>query len=89
MNVTNILNSSSCVSSVPDAMICPPIAARCGWVPQYNGRGTTDIIWSCACALFLCLWVMLHLNVPAEDDSHWLFDPVYRERPYIQDAKVI
>ena len=40
-----------------------------GWVDSPNRRGTIDIIWSCASTIFLCVWVMLHLNVPAEKDS--------------------
>ena len=40
-----------------------------GWVSQPAERGTMDIIWSCASTVFLCTWVMLHLNVPAKQDS--------------------
>ena len=40
-----------------------------GWVPQPNTRGTLDIIWSCASTIFVCVWVMLHLNVPARKDG--------------------
>ena len=28
-----------------------------------------DIIWACASTIFICVWIMLHLNVPAEKDS--------------------
>ena len=42
-----------------------------GWISQTNERGTLDIIWSCSATLFVCVWVMLHLNVPAPSDS-WL-----------------
>lgn len=54
-----------------DDTACPPTAARCGWGPQQNDRDIMDIIWSCGSALFICLWVMLHLNIPAEDDGYW------------------
>ena len=40
-----------------------------GWVSQPNTRGTMDIIWSCASTIFICVWVMLHLNIPAEKDG--------------------
>lgn len=40
-----------------------------GWVNSPNHRGTIDIIWSCASTIFVCVWVMLHLNLPAETDS--------------------
>lgn len=40
-----------------------------GWVPQPDRRGTLDIIWSCTSTIFICIWVMLHLNVPAEHDT--------------------
>ena len=40
-----------------------------GWVSQPDTRGTLDIVWSCASTIFVCAWVMLHLNVPAQKDS--------------------
>lgn len=30
-----------------------------------------DIVWSCLSTLFICLWTMLHLNLPAPDDGRW------------------
>ena len=42
-----------------------------GWVAQPDQRGTIDIVRSCVATLFICVWVMLHLNVPAADDSRW------------------
>ena len=40
-----------------------------GWVSGPNRRGTMDIIWASTTTIFVCVWVMLHLNVPAEKDS--------------------
>ena len=40
-----------------------------GWVSQPNQRGTIDIIWSCVATLGICVWAMLHLNVPSQADS--------------------
>ncbi|KAI9865375.1 MAG: hypothetical protein M1813_002264 [Trichoglossum hirsutum] len=40
-----------------------------GWVSQPNQRGTLDIIRSCLSTLFICLWVQLHLNVPASHEG--------------------
>lgn len=40
--------------------------ARLGWVAS-NGRGTIDIIWGCVLTIFLCVWTVLTLNVPAPD----------------------
>ncbi|KAI0840347.1 hypothetical protein F5Y06DRAFT_285729 [Hypoxylon sp. FL0890] len=57
-------------------------SGRHQWVPSPNTRGTFDIIWPCISTLVLCLWTMLHLNVPAPDDGYttrfcrrlrWLF----------------
>lgn len=48
-----------------------PVQGHRGWVSQPDQRGTMDIIWSCVATLFICVWVMLHLNVPAKDDSNW------------------
>jgi hypothetical protein len=42
-----------------------------GWQESPNERGTIDILWSCVSTLFVCLWVMLHLNVPARDEAYW------------------
>jgi hypothetical protein len=40
-----------------------------GWTPSPNGRGTIDIIWSCALTIFLCSWTALCLNIPPSDWS--------------------
>lgn len=42
-----------------------------GWVSQPNQRGTIDIIWSCVVTLSICVWAMLHLNVPAKADNRF------------------
>ena len=42
---------------------------RSGWVSQPDQRGTIDIIWSCVATLSICVWAMLHLNVPSQNDS--------------------
>lgn len=61
-------------------------ARREGWVPQPNGRGTFDILWSaamntyslatdpfrsCLFTVFLCTWTVLHLNIKARDETYW------------------
>ncbi|KAL9026357.1 MAG: hypothetical protein Q9196_004966 [Gyalolechia fulgens] len=38
---------------------------------QRNQRGTVDILQSCLSTIFISLWVMLHLNVPAEHEAFW------------------
>ncbi|KAI4241889.1 MAG: hypothetical protein L6R40_004288 [Gallowayella cf. fulva] len=45
--------------------------ARLGWVGQCNQRGTIDILWNCLSTIFISLWVMLHLNVPAVHEGFW------------------
>lgn len=45
--------------------------ARLGWFAQPDQRGSIDILWTCVSALLICLWVMLHLNVPAKDEGFW------------------
>ncbi|KAI1261617.1 hypothetical protein F5Y18DRAFT_195536 [Xylariaceae sp. FL1019] len=40
-----------------------------GWRSSPDSRGTLDIVWSCLLALNLCLYTMLHLNVPAPSDK--------------------
>ncbi|KAI4117427.1 MAG: hypothetical protein LQ338_007557 [Usnochroma carphineum] len=44
---------------------------RPGWVGQCNQRGTIDIVWNCFSTVFISLWVMLHLNVPADHEGFW------------------
>lgn len=41
-----------------------------GWVKN-NDRGTANIITSCFGIIILCLWSMLHLNLPAPSDTPW------------------
>ena len=40
-----------------------------GWVPQTNGRGTLDILWSCIITIFLCCWTSVFANIPAMMDT--------------------
>ncbi|MCJ1256716.1 hypothetical protein MMC24_004540 [Lignoscripta atroalba] len=47
--------------------------ARLGWVDSPDGRGTIDIIWGCMLTIFLCVWTVLTLNVPAPDTTLWAF----------------
>ena len=42
---------------------------RIGWQSQPSGRGTLDVIWSCLFTVFLCVWTILSLNVPAKNTS--------------------
>ena len=42
---------------------------KLGWQRIPLGRGTLDILWSCAITLFLCSWEVLCLNVPSPKDS--------------------
>jgi len=44
-------------------------SGRHGWVPSPDTRGTMDIIWPCLSTLILCLFSMLHLNVPERDEG--------------------
>lgn len=44
---------------------------KIGWVSQPDGRGTFDILFSCLFTVFLCVWVCLHLNVPARHETYW------------------
>lgn len=43
-----------------------------GWVDQPNTRGTFDIIWSCLFTIFLCIWSVQCLNLPATEESYWI-----------------
>jgi hypothetical protein len=45
---------------------------RQAWVPEPEGRGTIQLLWSSLFTLFICLWTSLHLNLPAKDDCQTL-----------------
>jgi len=42
-----------------------------GWVSQPNTRGSIDIVTSCLSAILICLWTMLHMNIPYPDEPWW------------------
>ena len=42
-----------------------------GWVDQPDSRGTFDIITTCVSGILICLWVMLHLNIPYPNEPWW------------------
>ncbi|CAG5184804.1 uncharacterized protein ALTATR162_LOCUS11090 [Alternaria atra] len=53
-----------------NSSIIVPISRR-GWVGGPDERGTLDIVWTCVSTLFICLWSMLHLNIPSQKDTFW------------------
>ena len=42
---------------------------RVGWVNEPEGRGTMSILVSCISSLFLSSWAVMHLNIPAKNES--------------------
>ena len=70
------MNLSSSACSLPTTttstyVSITPTSIKRRWVNQPDERGTFDIVWSCVATLAICVWVMLHLNVPAKDDTPW------------------
>ncbi|KAI1738167.1 hypothetical protein F4680DRAFT_426308 [Xylaria scruposa] len=53
-----------------DGWIPSSTANQYSWVPSPDTRGTLDIIWPCLTTMALCLWSMLHLNLPAKDETY-------------------
>lgn len=39
-----------------------------GWVNEPNSRGTMSIVWNSLTTVCLCIWTVLCLNLPAEDE---------------------
>ncbi|KAK4940505.1 hypothetical protein LTR10_019379 [Elasticomyces elasticus] len=39
-----------------------------GWVPDPNGRGTWQILYSCVFTLFICVYSAIHINIPARGE---------------------
>ena len=44
---------------------------RQGWTSSPDGRGTMNIIWSCAITTFLCCWSALIVNLPNPESTRW------------------
>jgi squalene monooxygenase len=42
-----------------------------GWTSSPSGRGTLDIFFTNALALFVCVWTVLHHNLQAREDGYW------------------
>lgn len=42
-----------------------------GWTQGPDGRGTADILWTCFLTIFACTYSIIHVNLPAEDESGW------------------
>ena len=43
-----------------------------GWISDpCNGRGTLSLLYGCIFTVYICSWSAIHLNVPADNDSHW------------------
>ena len=61
--------SSPAPSLIPTAALNVTLPAHVGWYDPPNLRGTIDILWSCLSTLFVCLWVVLQLNIPAPHDG--------------------
>ncbi|KAH8763956.1 hypothetical protein F5882DRAFT_364589 [Hyaloscypha sp. PMI_1271] len=40
-----------------------------GWVDEPNGRGTIGILWACFFTIFVATYTVLHLNLPARNES--------------------
>ncbi|KAI9771735.1 MAG: hypothetical protein M1839_002749 [Geoglossum umbratile] len=70
-NTTSVLPSPFPAATALSNTTHTAVPDRRGWVGQPDERGTLDIIWSCVSTLIICLWTMLHLNVPASCDKSW------------------
>ncbi|KAI9713056.1 MAG: hypothetical protein M1820_001041 [Bogoriella megaspora] len=49
--------------------------ATVGWVSDPDGRGTSGLIISCLLTLGLCVWNVMHLNIPPKGETkvqYWL-----------------
>ena len=44
-------------------------APKFGFVGEPDGRGTMSLIWSCLFTCFICLWSVVHPNIPATNES--------------------
>lgn len=53
-----------------------------GWISSPNQRGTIDVLWMCAFTLFICIWTVLHPNIPMQEEvlARWTQWPFWRKR---------
>ncbi|KAI9765915.1 MAG: hypothetical protein M1840_007056 [Geoglossum simile] len=67
--------AASAPSTSPSPLKRNATAALQGWTPESSGRGTWTLLWTCLSTIFVCLWVAVHLNIPAATDGnakkHW------------------
>lgn len=42
-----------------------------GWAVPLDTRGSMDIFISCLSAILICLWAVLHLNIPYPNEPWW------------------
>ena len=48
-------------------------APKVGFVDEPDGRGTMSLIWSCLFTCFICLWSVVHPNIPAIYESEFIW----------------
>jgi hypothetical protein len=46
-------------------------SALVGWSSGSNNRGTLDLVWGCLSTLFVCVWTVLHLDIPHVRLTKW------------------
>lgn len=51
------------MTEVKDKSTSSSTTGLVGWVPESTGRGTLDLITSCAFTIFLCTWLVIHPRV--------------------------
>ena len=67
-----ILVFYSCLSlAQPPTANSTKTEVRVGWVPPVEGRGTSNILWSCLSVFLVCSWKCVHLNIPSLEESRW------------------
>ena len=85
--IAALLPSSSLASLTNGANISIPFNNKTAlntetvtsWVSSADRRGTGDILYSCTITITLCIFTVLHLNVPAHGEKAW--------KQYLRKAK--
>ena len=79
MLIATLLPSSSLASFTNGVNISIPFNNKTAlntetvisWVSSADRRGTGDILYSCTITITLCIFTVLHLNVPARGEKAW------------------
>lgn len=52
-------------------MVLSPSTPQVGFTSSPNRRGTLEIVWTCLFTVFICIWSVVHPNIPKPGSPWW------------------